>query len=402
VGAFVSQLEQLMPAKELKFKPTPGFGSAYKKYLRHAIAHPAKMNTRLTEFLIEQFTQEGDVVLDPMAGSGQTGVVAAVHGRDAVCVDLEQKFFKWMEKARRKVERQQTLAVKGKIKNVCGDARQLSTLLTEADAVVTSPPYSKTDPTTFTNRHIGNREEPRSEYVKGEGYSDDPSNIGNLRHGEIDAVITSPPYSDALTGGGQVDKEGFHNPFKGGYNKNSKANIGNLRHGKVDTIITSPPYEGQLAFFDTDFMIKTAKERSDHYKDGTSKGHFASAEAIKRGNEKLVSEYSHNPSNIGNLHKETYLEAMLQVYREMHKVLKPHGKAIIVIKPFIRNKKVVDLPYHTYLLLKQAGFKLTNLFKLRLQNMSFWRILYHKKFVNVPQIKHEYVLVTMKSAVLEA
>jgi len=104
-----------------------------------------------------------------------------------------------------------------------------------------------------------------------------------------------------------------------------------------------------------------------------------------------------NKDNIGNLAKETYLEAMLKVYTEMWKVLKPQGKAIIIIKPFIRNKKVVDLPYHTWLLLKQAGFTLTRLFKLRLKQQSFWRILYHKKFPNVPQIKHEYVLVTQKT-----
>lgn len=143
-------------------------------------------------------------------------------------------------------------------------------------------------------------------------------------------------------------------------------------------------------------MIKTAKERSQHYKDGTSKGHFASAEAIKRSNEKLVSECSQDPSNIGNLKKETYLEAMLKVYREIYAVLKPEGKAIIIIKPFIRNRKVVDLPYHTWLLLEKAGFTLACLLKLRLRHQSFWRTLYHKKFPHVQQIKHEYVLVCRK------
>jgi hypothetical protein len=85
----------------------------------------------------------------------------------------------------------------------------------------------------------------------------------------------------------------------------------------------------------------------------------------------------------------------------MFKVLKPNGKAIIVIKPFIRNKKVVDLPYHTWLLLKKAGFKLVKLFKLRLKQESFWRILYSKKFPDVPKIKHEYVLVCQKEGQLK-
>jgi len=41
---FQSQLEQIIPVKELLFESTAGFGS-YKKYMSHAIAHPAKMNS---------------------------------------------------------------------------------------------------------------------------------------------------------------------------------------------------------------------------------------------------------------------------------------------------------------------------------------------------------------------
>ena len=65
-----------MPAEELFFEPTPGFGF-YEPWLEHAVAHPAKMNTWLLEFLIKAYTKEGDTVLDPMAGSGSTGVVAS-------------------------------------------------------------------------------------------------------------------------------------------------------------------------------------------------------------------------------------------------------------------------------------------------------------------------------------
>jgi len=62
------------------------------------------MNTRLLEFLIENFTNEGEVVLDPMCGSGSTGVVAALHGRNAIQVDIEEKFVRWADEAKRKLE----------------------------------------------------------------------------------------------------------------------------------------------------------------------------------------------------------------------------------------------------------------------------------------------------------
>ncbi|GAI57763.1 unnamed protein product, partial [marine sediment metagenome] len=213
MSEFCSQLEDLMPAEELLFDSTPGFGSVYKRFLGHSIAHPAKMNTKLTEFLIEKFTEEGDVVLDPMAGSGQTGVIAALHGRDSVCVELEEKFFGWMERARLKVERQRTLAVKGIIRNVIGDARKLSELLKDADVVVTSPPYSEShigDNQRYLsgklsedeNRRIARSLENPDRY----GYSRDAHNIGNLSHGKIDAIVTSPPYADAKKGG-EADEE---------------------------------------------------------------------------------------------------------------------------------------------------------------------------------------------------
>jgi len=493
VEDFVSQLEQLMPAKELKFKPTPGFGSSYKKFLAHAIAHPAKMNTRLTEFLIKKFTCEGQLILDPMAGSGQTGVIAAVHGRDAVCVDLEEKFHKWMETARKKVECQQTLGVKGKIRNVCGDARKLSRLLKNVDVVVTSPPFGEQQALhrgggnvafirPSKDGKIGTDEKDKCWLL-----SDNPSNIGNLRHGEIDAVITSPPYTnnnvkpkseEFWLKAKKMGKRWGSKPPSGTTEKISNPrNIGNLRHGKVDTIITSPPYktaneggglnknppktfrgvlknhsfkisenpknidnlpfgvdavitsppyaEAMQERGGTQHKFEQEKKIGVHYShdkenignlkfdvaitsppyEGILQRDRSKEEWVENSSYRLTEQekgYQANKENIGNLKKETYLQAMLTVYREMHKVLKPNGKAIIVIKPFIRNKKVVDLPYDTYLLLKQAGFKLTSLFKLRLKNMSFWRILYHKKFANVPQIKHEYVLVTTKFAVLEA
>jgi hypothetical protein len=127
----------------------------------------------------------------------------------------------------------------------------------------------------------------------------------------------------------------------------------------------------------------------------------------------LAHPYSPSKDNIGNLKssdeeyealanglmkngKPTYLSEMLKVYGEMFEVLKPGGLAIIVVKPFVRNKKVVDLPYHTWILMAKVGFRLARLYKLRLFRLSFWRILQYKKHPDVPIIAHEYVLVCQK------
>jgi len=409
---FKSALEKILFAKELLFDSSPAFG-CYKCFLEHSIAHPAKMNTLLLEFLIDNFTNEGETVLDPMAGSGSTGVVASLHGRNAVCVELEKKFFRWMEKAKEKVERQQTLVAKGRIQNICGDSRKLSELLKEADVVLTSPPYGETvkagnpplkkefnnaveEGFSCSDRQAGwmrnlrkALKDPDKSAWKGfaEGYSESKENIGNLPYG-VDAVITSPPYSESHVGdnqrylSGQLSEEenkqiarSLESPNRYGYSKNTY-NIGNLAHGNVDAVITSPPYSEGIGHDSGDKASEEHKER---------------LEMQRRYTRQMTSK-----ENISNLKKETYLEAMLQVYAEMFKVLKPNGKAIIVIKPFIRNKQVVDLPYHTWLLLKEAGFKLTKLFKLKLKNVSFWRILYHKRYPSVPTIKHEWILICEK------
>jgi len=458
---FVSELEKIMEAIELNFEPTPAFGQ-YKQYLEHAVAHPAKMNINLLEFLITNFTREGETILDPMAGSGSTGVVAALHNRNAICIDIESKFYQWMEEARRKVEQTPTLTPKGKIVNICGDARKLSELLSQADTIITSPPYGDTISDDKEGPLAGANEKKYGRWRKGTARKHSYTQLGEPCK-TIDAIITSPPYERQHQGGADTPKV-RHGCIKEKYP--SMENIGNLPHGNIDVIITSPPYaDGKKGKVDVERMVERWDE---HYKpEWNSWGKTWSTNGRKIGLEALGSGYSESENNIGNLPfgnvdvvitsppydesmsekrhytpntgrverlwrekhlgaypssngqigalksldeeyealarglmtrggKPTYLSEMLKVYREMYKILRPSGRAIIVVKPFIRNKKVVDLPYHTWLLMQKIGFKLEKLYKLRLQTKSFWRILYYQRFPNIPKINHEYILICIK------
>ncbi|MEM3111377.1 MAG: DNA methyltransferase [Candidatus Caldarchaeum sp.] len=288
VGEYVSSAEDLMPAEELGFKPTYAFGK-YRCFLEHALEHPAKMNTELLEFLVKRFTKPGDTVLDPMAGSGSTGVVCALHGRNCIQVDVEPRFYTWMEKARENVEKHQMITPKGWIKNVCGDARELNSLLSgKVSHVITSPPYLKT---AYKGAGI-NKRRPR-----------------DVRIGcyTIGRTVASPNAVDNLPRYGDIDRLSFNG--EGG---------------------------------------------------------------------------------------PTYLSEMLKIYSECFKALKPGGYMAVVVKPFIKDRRVVDLPHHSYLLLSSCGFKLVKLYRLRLRVESFWRIIYHRKNPEVPAIRHEYVLVVQK------
>ena len=58
------------------------------------IKHPARFPEKLAEFFILSGTNPGDIVLDPFAGSGTTGVVAHKNGRDYICIDVNPDYQK--------------------------------------------------------------------------------------------------------------------------------------------------------------------------------------------------------------------------------------------------------------------------------------------------------------------
>ncbi len=63
--------------------------------------HPTQKPVKLLEKLIRIFTDEGDVVIDPVAGSGSTLVAAENLGRKAFGFEIKKDFFKsdsaWIE-----------------------------------------------------------------------------------------------------------------------------------------------------------------------------------------------------------------------------------------------------------------------------------------------------------------
>jgi len=56
--------------------------------------HPTQKPVRLLEGLIEIFTDKGDVVIDPVAGSGSTLLAAVQKGRKAYGFEIKKDFFK--------------------------------------------------------------------------------------------------------------------------------------------------------------------------------------------------------------------------------------------------------------------------------------------------------------------
>jgi len=106
------------------------------------LRHPAKFPETMIEEFIRFFTKAGQVVLDPMAGTGSTVIAAARAGRVGLGVELQEPYARiareWL------AEEQQRLfaeAPEGS-RIITGDALKLGRMkLPAVDYCITSPPY---------------------------------------------------------------------------------------------------------------------------------------------------------------------------------------------------------------------------------------------------------------------
>lgn len=59
---------------------------------RNLIVHPARMPIGLVSFFIQYLTDEGDLVLDPFAGSNTTGFAAELLNRNWISIELQESY----------------------------------------------------------------------------------------------------------------------------------------------------------------------------------------------------------------------------------------------------------------------------------------------------------------------
>ena len=87
--------------------------------------------------LILKYTQEGDLVFDPMVGAGTTLIEAKLLNRDAIGIDINPQAINLSKEALR-------FEVENKSKQECyvGDARNLEKIANDSiDLIATHPPY---------------------------------------------------------------------------------------------------------------------------------------------------------------------------------------------------------------------------------------------------------------------
>ena len=295
------------------------------------------------------------------------------------------------------------------------------------EAVVSSPPFrdARSDTTKAGATKGGGPCAERLHSVQaGTTYGATDGQIDNLKTGDVHAVISSPPYAAISTGAGGLNtKPAKHEGQQSGRSAKaasqdtdqkygtSDGQIARLKSGDVQAVVTSPPWENNA-----EGSRKGSKMGSPEKILKCNRGNGASDAAVlaqaARDEQKT---YGDSEGQIGKERGETYWEAMDQVYRSCFQTIRPGGVIVLVVKDYCKDGKRVRLCDDTLRLLEHIGFQPlerihamlvsetveAGLFgeeKTKRQRKSFFRRLYEAKIPEGDErrIDHEEVLIARR------
>lgn len=147
------------------------------KDLRDKNLHPATFPISLSKKIIELFSHEGELVIDPFVGSGTTLVAAQDLNRNAVGFDLNEDYIHLSAK---RVRENKSLFSKASQIAIHDDAINIPNYFKEETVklIWTSPPYAN-----LLNRKRKNksrRDRKNEQYGKIEQYSQNPRDLGTM------------------------------------------------------------------------------------------------------------------------------------------------------------------------------------------------------------------------------
>ncbi len=400
--------------------------------------------------LNQKVYRQPDIISDPFGGIAGGGIFAAYAKLQWIGLELESKF---VDLAQQNIElhRPAWEAHGYPLPMILqGDSRRFAEIVGQCEAICTSPPFVDS-----IGLDGGAAKRPK-EYGHigsfGKNYGQAPGQIGNLKAGDLQAVVTSPPYADSVNAKGhgidwkKADPETTGNRKRGPGCKHEETFRSQLSYsdnpaniGKLSAVVTSPPFEDKISHQDANFTHRLdgtriagaglsygdspgqiGKLRSKGLDGVVTSPPFEDCEPTRDDNfryngKKLGSTGSHygkSTGQIGNEKSETYWQAMTHVYSECHKALKPGGYLIIVVKSYVKNKRRVHLPMQTLKLLIHLGFEPVERIRAMLvkenvnvglfgedivnrkERKSFFRRLAEQK--GSPRIDWEEVIVTRK------
>ena len=177
---FTNRLNELDPTSWLKFQKS-WFIHNPPPRRKELLRHPAKFPETLAQEFIEFFTKRGQVVLDPMVGTGSTLIAALRASRNSYGIELNPIY---ADIARQLVlAERELLDHAGQLVSevITGDAARFSDYVSEhrippIDYVLTSPPYWNMLHARGAETQKKRRASPELDVI----YSPEPGDLGNI------------------------------------------------------------------------------------------------------------------------------------------------------------------------------------------------------------------------------
>ena len=232
-----------------------------------------------------------------------------------------------------------------------------------ADAAVSSPPYKNA--TEGQGLNVNKPASFRGVLRDGSlsmGESD--GNLGQMNDSNFAAAVSSPPFRQSDGGtpepkpGGEIDdalyaRHAAGNGSAEGYGA-SDGQLANMKEGDFDGVVSSPPFEDHLA---AEYL--NADARRQHARDnGVSNAEHISPidmEAIG-GREQKDARYGFSKGQLGADSGDDFWMAARQIVEQVYMALKPGGHAVWVCKDFVRNKERVPFSDQWRQLCDAVGF----------------------------------------------
>jgi len=374
------------------------------------------MMQRLYPYLLQQgYIQPGACVLDPFAGVALGAFHALLCGLRWVGVELEEKFVALGQQHLTYWRERYGLTGATLFQ---GDSRHLRHVLGQADleGIISSPPYSGNEKSDYLITDNGGRDrDQRRGYRQGLGcfrgsetYGRQPGQLGALPPGDVGAIVSSPPFEStnirptALGAGHSTWADGDSaGRNKGDYHfSTSPGQLGALPSGDLGAIVSSPPYadalSGSTNLSGRDAAHARARGRNPdtpgsgypcHY--GTTPGQLGALPpgdlgaivssppyegSVHDGNgidqAKLTGNrpgrhtqagaegYGTATAQLSNTTRDTFWSAASAILAESAALLPPGAIACWIVKPFVRNRALVDFPAQWQALCEHHGFTL--------------------------------------------
>lgn len=158
-----------------------------KRDIRDKEKHPATYPISLARRIIELFTHQGELVLDPFNGSGTTLVAAKDTDRNAIGFDISEEY---CDLTKDRIA-QENLINKSSQIVICDDARKISNYLDNntVSLSITSPPYANLLNRKRKNKSRRGETRKNSQYMKVEQYSQNENDLGILGVEEFETEV---------------------------------------------------------------------------------------------------------------------------------------------------------------------------------------------------------------------